>query len=143
MRTTPLTGCAVADVVSSEASETVLPLVSVSAKSGAFWPTLGAAAEGGRCLPKENMVRQKKTREKKNKAEGENQETGPGHIAGHRIFREDGDVAQEGEQNYEEAEPEGCIGAALGTALRFDWTCSAAVGWQIFRHGSGLASRRQ
>src|SRR6266404_4304258 len=61
MRTTPFAG-EVADVERREASETVLPVVSESAKSGAFWPTLGACAEGGRCLPKENMVRQKKTR---------------------------------------------------------------------------------
>ncbi len=55
-------GCEVAGVERSEASDTVLPVVSASAKSGAFWPTLGACAEGGRCLPKENMVKQKKTR---------------------------------------------------------------------------------
>ena len=55
-------GCDVADVERSEASETVLPLVSARAKSGAFWPTLGACAEGGRCLPKENIVKQKKIR---------------------------------------------------------------------------------
>ena len=62
MRSTPFVGCEVAEVERSEASETVLPVVSARAKSGAFWPTLGACADGGRRLPKEKMVRQKKTR---------------------------------------------------------------------------------
>ena len=49
-------------VESRDASVTVAPLVSDNAKSGAFWPTLGAWVEGGKCFPKEKIDKQKKSR---------------------------------------------------------------------------------
>ena len=49
-------------VESRDASVTVAPLVPGNAKSGAFWPTLGAWLEGGKCFPKEKVKTQNKIR---------------------------------------------------------------------------------
>jgi len=49
-------------VESRDASVTVAPLVSVNAKSGAFWPTLGPCVEDGKCFPKEKVKTQNKTK---------------------------------------------------------------------------------
>ena len=56
-----MVGCEAAiGVESRDASVTVAPLVSDKAKSGAFWPTLGACVEAGKCFPKEKVKRQNK-----------------------------------------------------------------------------------
>jgi len=78
-----------------------------------------------------------KSDEEQEQAEGEEQKIGPWHVAGDRISGEDGNVAQEGEDNDEEAEPEWRVWAALGGVRGCAGICGARVGGEIVRHAVG------